>query len=116
MFYGNTELFEVNSNKYFTGDTVEPRKLVGTVIRGEGFVFQYYLVEEGIYLVTITMLFYKVKGDNITTTSPVGICLSSFAFVAFESKHNVVNENKLICLSRNAASSLKLVPLASSQN
>lgn len=57
MFYENTEQFEVNSNKCFAGDNIEPRKLIGTVIWGEGFVFQYYLAEERIYPVTITVLF-----------------------------------------------------------
>lgn len=66
---------------------------------------------------TITMSYYKIEGDTTTIVSPVGICLSfSFAFVVFASKHNVVNENKLICVSRNAASSLELAPAVSSQN
>lgn len=80
-------------------------------------MFPYYLVEEEIYPVTIAMLYYKIKGDTTTSASPMGICLSfSFAFVAFASKHNVVNENKLILSKQKWNFFLATCPPASSQN
>jgi len=46
-----------------------------TVSRGEGFGFQYYLVEEGIDPVTFTILYYKIKGDTTTTASTYAVNL-----------------------------------------